>query len=79
MKFVRCAIQDSKKDAEEIGVARQEGETGLVTGGALNEEAENAVIHEVDELRPAPEFHVREIVGREGRSDENYHHPEHDR
>jgi hypothetical protein len=79
MKFVRHPVQDREEEAEQVGVAGKKRITGLVAYCAVNEEAEDAIIDEVDDLGPPPEFHPRKILGGYRRSDKYYHHPEGDR
>jgi hypothetical protein len=63
MEFVRHTVQDREEDAEQVGVTGKKRIPGLVAYCAVNEEAEDPIINEVDELGPTPEFHPRKILG----------------
>ena len=79
MELVRHTIEDREEDAEYVGVAGKKRIADLMAYRAVNQEAEDAVIDEVDELSPPPELHMRKILGGYGRSNKYDHHPERDR
>ena len=79
VKFIGCSVESGGENCSGKGMAREKGKPLLLMKSPLNEEAEYAVVEEMNQFRPSPEAHVREIFCRDGRADKDADHPQDDR